>query len=97
MKWIRRYSLHRPRRRAIHNLGVLHSDPIPGNIVWNEENQRVIFIDFERAQYQRRTPLGPIAANQKRKRVASEWDKSQNKRPDFSHRELSRMKFALRF
>ena len=33
--------------RAIHNLGVLYSDPIPGNMIWNEENQRVMFIDFE--------------------------------------------------
>lgn len=36
---------------AIHHLGVLHSDPIPENMIWNEENQRVMFIDFERASY----------------------------------------------
>uniref|UniRef100_A0A093VE36 Putative AAA family ATPase y4kL n=1 Tax=Talaromyces marneffei PM1 TaxID=1077442 RepID=A0A093VE36_TALMA len=83
--------------RAIHHRGVLHSDPIPGNMVWNEENQRVMFIDFERAQYQRRTPLGPIAANQKRKRVTTVWDKSPNKRPDSFQRELSRMRSELRY
>uniref|UniRef100_A0A093ULW5 Putative cell division control protein 7 like 2 n=1 Tax=Talaromyces marneffei PM1 TaxID=1077442 RepID=A0A093ULW5_TALMA len=83
--------------RAVHNLGVLHSDPIPGNMVWNEENQRVMFIDFERAQYQRRTPLGPIAANQKRKRVTTVWDKSPNKRSDSFQRELSRMRSELRY
>ncbi|QGA17402.1 hypothetical protein EYB26_005073 [Talaromyces marneffei] len=82
--------------RAIHNLGVLHSDPIPGNMIWNEENQRVMFIDFERARYQKRVPLGSIAANQKRKRVASVWDKIPNKRPDFFNRELSRMRSELR-
>jgi hypothetical protein len=82
--------------RAIHNLGVLHSDPIPGNMIWNEETQRVMFIDFERAQYQKRVPLGSIAANQKRKRVISVWDKSPNKRSDSFQRELSRMRSALR-
>ncbi|KAE8549038.1 hypothetical protein EYB25_007553 [Talaromyces marneffei] len=82
--------------RAIHNLGVLHSDPIPGNMIWNEDNQRVMFIDFERARYQKRVPLGSIAANQKRKRVASVWDKIPNKRPDFFNRELSRMRSELR-
>jgi tRNA A-37 threonylcarbamoyl transferase component Bud32 len=83
--------------RAIHNLGILHSDPNPGNMIWNEEHRRVMFIDFERAQYQKRTPLGTITANQKRKRVTSVWEKSPNKRLDFFHRELSRMRSALRF
>uniref|UniRef100_A0A093VMC0 Reticulocyte-binding protein 2 like a n=1 Tax=Talaromyces marneffei PM1 TaxID=1077442 RepID=A0A093VMC0_TALMA len=82
--------------RAIHDLGVLHSDPIPDNMIWNEENQRVMFIDFERAQYQKRVPLGTITANQKRKRVISVWDKSPNKRSDCFQRELSRMRSALR-
>jgi serine/threonine protein kinase len=82
--------------RAIHNLGVLHSDPIPGNMIWNAETQRVMFIDFERAQYQKRVPLGSIAANQKRKRVISVWDKSPNKRSDSFQRELSRMRSELR-
>jgi hypothetical protein len=65
-------------------------------MIWNEENRRVMFIDFERAQYHKRIPLGTIAANQKRKRVASIWDKSPNKRPDFFNRELSRMRSELR-
>uniref|UniRef100_A0A093URP4 Putative cell division control protein 7 like 2 n=1 Tax=Talaromyces marneffei PM1 TaxID=1077442 RepID=A0A093URP4_TALMA len=82
--------------RAIHDLGVLHSDPIPGNMIWNEENQRVMFIDFERAQYQKRIPLGSITANQKRKRVISVWDKSPNKRSNSFQRELSRMRSELR-
>lgn len=82
--------------RAIHDLGVLHSDPILGNMIWNEENKRVMFIDFERAQYQKRIPLGSIAVNQKRKRVTSVWDKSPNKRFDPFQRELSRMRSELR-
>ncbi|KAI9035566.1 uncharacterized protein KD926_003226 [Aspergillus affinis] len=44
--------------QAIHNLGVLHSDPIPGNMVWNQKLGQVMFIDFERASLQtRRVPL----------------------------------------
>jgi hypothetical protein len=81
---------------TIHDLGILHSDPIPGNMIWNEENRLVMFIDFERAQYQKRIPLGTIAANQKRKRVTSIKDKSPNKRSDSFQRELSRMRSALR-
>jgi len=53
---------------AIHRLGVLHNDPILGNMIWNEETSHVMFIDFERARFQkRRAPLGPISPNQKRK------------------------------
>ncbi|OKL59814.1 hypothetical protein UA08_04983, partial [Talaromyces atroroseus] len=34
--------------------------------MWNEETQEVIFIDFERAQYQNvRAPLGLFSPNQK--------------------------------
>ncbi|EED22749.1 conserved hypothetical protein [Talaromyces stipitatus ATCC 10500] len=77
--------------RAIHDLGVLHGDPIPGNMTLNEENKQVMFIDFERAQYQKRIPLGSISANRKRRRGTSDWDKSPNKRSDFFQRELSPM------
>ena len=37
---------------AVHELDVLHSDPIPGNISRDEGNGRVNFIDFERAVIQ---------------------------------------------
>jgi tRNA A-37 threonylcarbamoyl transferase component Bud32 len=60
--------------RAIHDLGLLHSDPIPGNMTYDEGNQGAMFFDFERAEYQKRPPLGSTDANQKRKRVASTWD-----------------------
>ncbi|KAF1976070.1 hypothetical protein BU23DRAFT_631413, partial [Bimuria novae-zelandiae CBS 107.79] len=36
--------------QAIHNLGVLHKDLEPRNILWNEDTGRVIVIDFERAE-----------------------------------------------
>jgi tRNA A-37 threonylcarbamoyl transferase component Bud32 len=56
--------------QAIHNLGVLHSDPIPGNMTWNEQNRCVMFIDFERStlQNQRRMLLVIISFNLKRRR-----------------------------
>ncbi|KAF2690363.1 hypothetical protein K458DRAFT_427117 [Lentithecium fluviatile CBS 122367] len=55
--------------RAIHNLGVLHKDLEPRNILWNEETGRVMVIDFERAKVVKsRTVLGVISLNRKRKR-----------------------------
>ncbi|KAL2374386.1 hypothetical protein RJ035_003249 [Blastomyces gilchristii] len=63
---------------AIHRLGVLHSDPIPGNMTWNKENGRVMFIDFERAKFQNpRMPLGPVSPNNRRKRAL--YDKRRSK------------------
>ncbi|PVH91132.1 hypothetical protein DM02DRAFT_466321, partial [Periconia macrospinosa] len=35
---------------AIHNLGILHRDLEPRNILWNEERHQVMIIDFERAE-----------------------------------------------
>ncbi|KAF1970566.1 hypothetical protein BU23DRAFT_582080 [Bimuria novae-zelandiae CBS 107.79] len=56
--------------QAIHNLGVLHKDLEPRNILWNEDTGRVMLIDFERAEeVKQRTVLGIISANRKRKRV----------------------------
>jgi tRNA A-37 threonylcarbamoyl transferase component Bud32 len=55
--------------RAIHNLGVLHKDLEPRNILWNEEFGRAMVIDFERAEIVKtRTILGVISPNRKRKR-----------------------------
>ncbi|OKL55242.1 hypothetical protein UA08_09486 [Talaromyces atroroseus] len=80
---------------AIHSLGVLHSDPIPGNMVLNEE---VMFIDFERAKYQNpRLPLGSISPNHKRKRQASVRDKNPRKRRNPYECEMSRMRSVLRY
>ncbi|KAH8431010.1 uncharacterized protein LDX57_008671 [Aspergillus melleus] len=78
--------------RKIHSFGVLHSDPIPGNMTWNEQDRCVMFIDFERStlQPQRRMPLGLIC-NQKRKREAGPLEKSANKRLDCFEREKRRM------
>lgn len=70
---------------AIHGLGVLHNDPIPGNMVWNEDSGRVMYIYFERAQFQeRRPPLESMSPNQKR-----------SKRPRHGERPLTSALLAL--
>ncbi|KAE8322891.1 hypothetical protein BDV39DRAFT_218158 [Aspergillus sergii] len=82
--------------QAIHNLGMLHRDPIPGNMIWDEENSRVMFIDFERAMLQtRRIPLGGISSNQNRTRGFGSWEKSPNQRLNFFEREKRCMRNAL--
>ncbi|OJD10750.1 hypothetical protein ACJ73_09708, partial [Blastomyces percursus] len=54
--------------QAIHGLGVLHNDPSPRNITWNEEDDRVMLIDFERSiLLNKRMPLGVTSPNQKSK------------------------------
>ncbi|OQD68409.1 hypothetical protein PENDEC_c036G01700 [Penicillium decumbens] len=81
---------------AIHRLGVLHNGPILGNMIWNEETSHVMFIDFERARFQkRRAPLGPISPNQKRKREICTLDSSPNKRSTTFERETQRMRHGL--
>lgn len=83
---------------AIHGLGVLHNDPIPGNMVWNEDSSRVMYIDFERAQFQdRRAPLESMSPNQKRNQATQSWEKTPNKRSSCFDRETRRMRHALRW
>ena len=40
----------------------------PPNILWNQEADRVMFIDFERATEISRRPLQELPGNRKRKR-----------------------------
>ncbi|KAL4869891.1 hypothetical protein BDV12DRAFT_184849 [Aspergillus spectabilis] len=81
--------------QAIQKLGVLHGDPIPGNMTWNEENGRVMFIDFEQATLQtRRLPLGGISSNRKLSQEISP-EKSPNKRLNCFERETRRMRYGL--
>jgi hypothetical protein len=82
--------------QKIHRLGVLHSDPIPGNMIWCEENDQVMFIDFERAKVQNgRTPLEPISHNQKRNQEICVWDKNPNKHSNCFEREKRCMRHKL--
>lgn len=84
--------------RAIHDLGVLHKDLEPRNILWNEETGQVMIIDFERAVVvERRTVLGAISANQKRKKE-SDTGMAKQERDGSSvfERERRRAAFELR-
>jgi hypothetical protein len=55
--------------RAIHQLGVLHHDAMPRNLLWN--GQGVMVVDFERAKVvEKRTVLGTISESKSKKRTA---------------------------
>jgi len=65
--------------QAIHNLGVLHKDLMPRNILWNKETGRVMVIDFDRAEIvEARPALGTISVNRKRKRLDDDSVKRGN-------------------
>lgn len=82
--------------QAIHELGVLHSDPIAGNVTWSRESGQVMFIDFERAMVQnRRISFGPVSPNKRRKRETSIWDKRSNTGASCLERERQRMRREL--
>ena len=67
--------------RALHNLGVLHKDLMPRNMLWNEETGKVMIIDFDQAEIieeQHRPVLGQISNNRNRNRK-EEPDTSKTK------------------
>ena len=51
----------------IKHLGVQHNDLSPRNILWNDELERLVFIDFEAATF-RKEVLQEVSVNAKRKR-----------------------------
>ena len=54
--------------QKLHQLQVLHKDAESRNILWDEQSQSLMFVDFERAELGMRQPLGDITPNRKRKR-----------------------------
>jgi hypothetical protein len=84
--------------QAIHNLGVLHNDFMPRNMLWNEETGQVMVVDFERAEVvQPRPVLGVISANRKRKRKShAELSKLGEGRLSVFSRERNRVAIELR-
>jgi hypothetical protein len=75
---------------VIHGLWVLHEDLMARNISWNEETERVMVIDFERAEVEQRTVLGVISANRKRKRRAESLSKQGQIKSPACTREIGR-------
>jgi hypothetical protein len=55
--------------KALHKFKVLHRDAEPRNLLYDVENDQVMIIDLERAEYLGRQPLRPIQANRKKKRT----------------------------
>ena len=69
----------------MHKLHVLHRDAEPRNILYNTNSSNLMLMDFERAEFGGRQPLGlivPNVQNRKRKRGIL-----QRKKDDFA-REL---------
>jgi len=57
--------------KAVHELRVLHRDAEPRNILYDTDSGSLMVVDFERAEFDGRQPLGSVGANgvhRKRKR-----------------------------
>ena len=52
--------------RELHRQQVLHKDVEPRNWLWNEQQGRLMIVDFERAEIRSRSPLGTLSPNRKR-------------------------------
>jgi len=72
--------------QAIHQLGVLHQDAMPRNMLWNTEGKRVMVVDFERAELaksqvmKKRVKLRMISPNQRSTRKRKAQTKLDGKR-----------------
>ncbi|KAF9878757.1 hypothetical protein CkaCkLH20_03657 [Colletotrichum karsti] len=73
--------------KEIHKLQILHRDAEPRNIVYEEENGKVMIVDFERAEFRGRQPLGALSPNAWNKRKRGGAKKRQTN--DFTKEEES--------
>lgn len=71
---------------AIHSLSVLHGDPYPRNILWNEQVGMLQIVDFERSKIRQlptvvktKQPLVKTPAN-KRRRISAKSDSPKRAR-----------------
>jgi hypothetical protein len=71
---------------AIHQLGVVHQDPAPRNLCWNQEISEVMVLDFERSVViEARPVLGILSPNRKRKhRPCDRFSKPSCGRSEFT-------------
>jgi hypothetical protein len=58
--------------QAVHKLRILHRDAKPRNMLYDTNSKSVMLVDFERAEFRGRQPLGLISPNDQRKREASQ-------------------------
>ncbi|KYK54018.1 hypothetical protein DCS_05968 [Drechmeria coniospora] len=82
--------------KAMHKLRVLHRDAEPRNMLYNAETGRLMVVDFERAEFRQRDPLGVIVPNvqrRRRKRGAAERKTEE----DFARELKSAVDGASRF
>jgi hypothetical protein len=56
--------------KAIHALQVRHGDKAPRNMVYDTSTRRLMIIDFERSEINRRHALSELSPNYKRKRLS---------------------------
>ncbi|KAF6783016.1 hypothetical protein CSOJ01_15938 [Colletotrichum sojae] len=73
--------------KEIHKLHILHRDAEPRNIVYDEGNGKVMIVDFERAEFYGRQPLGSLGPNAWNKRKLGGVKKPQ--KDDFTEEEES--------
>ncbi|KAF1817488.1 hypothetical protein P152DRAFT_454075 [Eremomyces bilateralis CBS 781.70] len=71
--------------KAVHKLGVLHRDAEPRNILYNTNSGKLMLVDFERAEFCDRQPLGLISPNaQSRKGKRKRGILQKQKNDDFT-------------
>ncbi|KAF6811218.1 hypothetical protein CPLU01_15154 [Colletotrichum plurivorum] len=73
--------------KEIQKLHILHRDAEPRNIVHKEGNGKVMIVDFERAEFRDRKPLGSLSPNAGNKRKRGGAKKQQ--KDDFAEEEES--------
>ena len=79
----------------IKGLGVLHNDLFDGNILWNDQLQSIMFIDFEGARVVRRKALQELSSNRKRKHGVEEEEEEEEEVKDNAVRR-PRLELAVR-
>ena len=60
--------------KKLHVLRVLHRDAKPRNLLYDPKTRTLMVVDFERAEFRERQPLGPISPNGQRKRKRGQED-----------------------
>ncbi|KXH67263.1 hypothetical protein CSAL01_10527 [Colletotrichum salicis] len=65
--------------KEIHKLHILHKDAEPHNIVYDKGSGKVMIVDFERAEFCGRQPLGSLSPNARNQR---RWRRTQKQGKD---------------